>query len=140
MKKFAILFLFLTSAIYAHDIHYSINQGKAYIVQVYYADGTKFSYESYEIYEPLQQKTAFGVGRTDANGRMAFVPNKAGKWQIKVFSDDGHGANIELNVDNSMIMKEKKLDFFEKYARHAFGLGLIMIIFSVINIYIRRKK
>lgn len=140
MKRFAILFLLLTSFVYAHDIHYSINQGKAYIVQVYYADGTKFSYESYEINEPLQHKTAFAVGRTDVEGRIAFVPNKAGKWLIKVFSDDGHGANIELNVDDSMVMKERELDFFEKYARHAFGLGLIMIIFSVVNIYIRRKK
>jgi nickel transport protein len=140
MNKLLLLFLLFAVQAYAHDIHYSVAQEKAYMVQVYYADGTKFSYESYEVYKPSDHKVAYMVGRTDAEGRVLFVPNEAGKWLIKVFSDDGHGANIELNVDSSMKMFEKKLDFFEKYARASFGLGILMLIFSIITIYARRKR
>lgn len=134
------MFFFVPFSIYAHDVHYSVEQGNAYIIDIYYADGTKFAYESYEIYGPGNDKAAYQVGRTNESGRIAFVPDKPGKWQIKAFSDDGHGTSFEIDVKEGLALKEKRVDFFERFAKPVFGAGLILIIFSVLNIFIRRKE
>jgi nickel transport protein len=137
--KFFILFLFPLS-LFAHDVHYTVSQGNAYIIDIYYADGTKFAFESYEIYKADNDKTAYQVGRTNAIGRIAFVPDSAGKWNIKAFTDDGHGVSFSIDVKEGQTMTEKKVDFFEKFARPIFGVGIILIIFSILNIFVRRKN
>lgn len=140
MKKIYILILLLIpSTLLAHDVRYSVSQQNAYIIDIYYADGTKFAYESYEIYKD-GEKTAYQVGRTDKSGKIAFLPDSPGKWEIKAFSDDGHGVTFNLDVEQGKEFKGNKLGFFERYARTVFGLGIILIIFSIINIFIRRKK
>ncbi|MGE5344163.1 MAG: hypothetical protein ACM3SY_22075 [Candidatus Omnitrophota bacterium] len=140
MKKLLLLLLFCAPLLHAHDIHYSLISQPATVVNVYYADGTKFNYESFEIYKPSNTSMAYMVGRTDAEGRIVFIPDEPGKWLIKTFSADGHGASIAFEVDPSEVTKEKKLDFFEKYARVSFGLGVMMLIFSIMVIFLRKKK
>jgi len=137
---FCALILFYPEESLAHDVHYSISQGNAYIVDIYYADGTKFAFESYEIYRPDNEKTAYQVGRTNEIGRIAFVPDRAGRWRLKAFSDDGHGITVDIDVKEGLTISEKKVDFFERFARPIFGVGIILIIFAIINIFVRRKK
>ncbi|MGB9599646.1 MAG: hypothetical protein ACP5QK_08690 [Myxococcota bacterium] len=134
------LFLLFPLCLFAHDVHYTISNGGAYIIDIYYADGTKFAFESYEIYRPNNEKAAYQVGRTNAIGRIAFVPDSAGKWTVKAFSDDGHGVTFSIDVKEGATRAEKRVDFFERFARPIFGLGIILIIFAVINIFLRRKK
>ncbi len=135
-----IVFLLFSAVARAHDVHYSISQNQAYIVDIYYADGTKFAYESYEIYKPNDTKTAYQVGRTNASGRIAFVPDSEGKWLIKAFSDDGHGVSFDVNVEKTLVLREKRVDFFERFSKPVFGLGIILIIFAVINLFAGKKK
>ncbi len=134
------LLIFIPIFSYSHEVRYSIDFSNAYIINVYYANGTKFSFESYEIYKPGNDKIPYQVGRTNEIGRISFVPDAPGKWQVKVFSDDGHGANFEIDVKGGKFKGERKLDFFEKYSKTIFGLGIILTFFSIINIFLRRKK
>jgi nickel transport protein len=141
MKYYIFLFLiFFPFFSYCHEVRHSIDFSGAYVIDVYYADGTKFSFEAYEIYKPGNEKVPYQVGRTNEIGRISFIPDSPGKWRVKVFSDDGHGANFEINVEEGKFKVEKKLDFFEKYSKPIFGLGIILTIFSVLNLFLRRKK
>ncbi len=143
MKKvFILLILFFAgnSLLFGHDVHYSVNTHNAYVIDLYYADGTKFAYESYEIYKPAEEKSAYQVGRTNASGRITFIPDVPGRWKIKAFTDDGHGVTFDIDVKEGLTLTEKKVDFFERFAKPIFGAGLILIIFSIINIFIRRKE
>lgn len=135
-----ILLMLISFNVYAHDVHFSVSQGSAYIIDIYYADGTKFAFESYEIYSPDNDKTAYQVGRTNAIGRIAFVPDRSGKWKIKAFSDDGHGTTFEIDVKEGATISEKKVDFFERFAKPIFGTGIILIIFAILNLFVRRNK
>ncbi|MCX7957594.1 MAG: ABC transporter permease [Deltaproteobacteria bacterium] len=142
MKKiyFLLIFLLLPAILLGHDVSYSVNQQNAYIVEIYYANGSKFAYESYEIYKPGNEKTAYQVGRTDESGRIVFLPDVPGKWKIRAFSDDGHGVTFEIEVKAGQTQSEKKIGFFERFAKPVFGAGIILIIFSVLNIFVRRKE
>lgn len=135
-----ILFIFLNSAVFCHEVNYRIDQNNSYIVEIYYADGTKFSYESYEIYRPGEEEKPFQVGRTDEKGRVCFLPDREGKWKIKAFTEDGHGINVFIDVKEGLNISVKKIGFFERFSKPVFGVGVLLIIFSLLNIYVRRRR
>ena len=81
----------------AHDLQYSIDEGAAVYVKLFFGDGNEFSFESYEIYR-AGEEIPFQVGRTDAHGRLVFLPDRAGTWRIKAFSEDGHGVDFSLTT------------------------------------------
>lgn len=139
MIAILIILLFFPYYLFAHDVNYSISKGNAYIVDIYYGDGTKFSYENYEIYGP-NEEVAFQVGRTDSWGRIVFMPDKKGRWKIKTFTEDGHGVSIMLDVEEAYSLSVKKLNFFERFAKPVFGIGILLTIFSILNLFVRRKK
>ncbi|MBD3236066.1 MAG: hypothetical protein GF330_05140, partial [Candidatus Eisenbacteria bacterium] len=82
----------------AHEVHHAVRQGPATVVQLSYAGGSPFSYESYEIrFE--DQEIPRQVGRTDSAGRIVFVVDRAGTYRLRAFSEDGHGATLALDLD-----------------------------------------
>lgn len=44
---------------------------------------------------------AYQTGRTDAEGRFVFVPNRAGLWRITVDDEMGHRATQEVQVGDA---------------------------------------
>jgi len=142
MRFFSLLVVVVSTAVttsaVAHDLHHTVAEGEALVVKLFFADNSAFSYESYEIYRP-ETKIPFQVGRTDENGMIAFVPDSAGSWRIKVFSEDGHGMDISVETGETgeLIRAEKSL--FDRYSRILFGLGVIFGLFGVFTLF-RRKQ
>ncbi len=83
----------LAGALQAHSLGHSVQTGSAVIVELRYGDGSPFSYETAEVYRPAES-VPFLAGRTDANGRLAFVPDRPGEWRVRAFSEDGHGGDF----------------------------------------------
>lgn len=141
MKRCLMVFIFIfPSVLFAHEVRYSITRGVAYILDFYYPDGTKFAFESYEIYKPSNEKSAYQVGRTDEHGVISFVPDTVGRWKVRAFSDDGHGTSVEVDITEDSVVKGRKIDFFERFAKPIFGTGLILILFSIIHLFVRRRS
>lgn len=140
MILFLILFILFSNVLFCHEVNYSINQKNCYVIEVSYGDGTKFSYESYEIYKPGDEEKPFQVGRTDEGGRICFLPDREGKWKIKAFTEDGHGVNFSVEIRKGVNISVKKIDFFERFSKPVFGVGVLLIVFSILNIFLRRKK
>jgi hypothetical protein len=77
MKKYLLIFFIIIFKIYPHDLeHATKKEGNCIVVELYFSDNTKFSYEEYEIYYE-NEDAIFQTGRTDALGRVVFCPDRA---------------------------------------------------------------
>lgn len=124
---------------YAHDLHYTITAGEAVVVRLFYADDTPFAFEGYEIYAE-GEKLPVQVGRTDARGRIAFLPERAGRWRIKAVSEDGHGLDFTLTTDAAAHVAGSDKPIYERYARIVVGVALILGLFGAMSLFLRRGR
>ncbi len=141
MKKLAILIFILaiSNFVFAHQIQVEIKNEKAVVIRLYYPDGTPFAYEKFEIYSPDNKKIPFQVGRTDKLGRIIFLPNKSGQWRVKAISQDGHGIDKEIYInENSYVRENNNTRFY--YLKLAVGIFLIVVIYIALNYIFRRKN
>jgi nickel transport protein len=140
-RTFVILLLLLTSASAApgHQLEYEITRDNAVVVRFYFADGTPFSYESYEIFREGED-IIFQSGRTDDYGRLSFLPDRDGNWRIRTFSEDGHGLDITVPVDDQIAPQITERSWTERYARLIVGVAFIFGFFGIISLFLRRKK
>jgi nickel transport protein len=82
----------------AHETLHEIQRGKAIAVKAYFADGEVLAYTAYEVYSPADPKIPWQKGRTDRAGWLAFVPDVAGPWRVKVIDDTGHGLDMKVEA------------------------------------------
>jgi nickel transport protein len=122
----------------AHDLQYRVDEGGAVYVKLFFGDGSDFTFESYEVYR-AGEDIPFQVGRTDAKGRLAFLPDQPGEWRVKAFSEDGHGVDFSLSTDMQGGLEDTDKPVFERYARLITGVAVIFGIFGLINLLARRR-
>ncbi|EFK95251.1 conserved hypothetical protein, secreted, partial [sediment metagenome] len=105
-----------------HDLQYSVTGGQALVVRLFYADDSPFAFEAYEVY-PEGGQLPVQVGRTDAQGRIAFLPDKAGTWRIRTISEDGHGLDFTLKTDAAARLQGADKPLYERYGRIVVGVA-----------------
>lgn len=129
----------LTTPTWGHDLQHTVVSGQAVVVKLFYADDTAFAFEGYEIY-PEGAKLPVQVGRTDAQGRIVFLPDKTGKWRIKAMSQDGHGLDFSVETDASAQLTGIDRPVYERYGRIVVGVALLLGLFGILNLYVKRKQ
>ena len=133
-----LLCLWLPERAAAHDLRHRIEEGAAVTVKLFFTDGNEFSYESYEVYH-AGEEIPFQVGRTDARGRLVFLPDRAGAWRVKVFSEDGHGADLSLTTGAQGGVESPDRSLFERHSRLVVGVSIIFGIFGLVSLFARRR-
>ena len=123
----------------AHDMQYTVVGGQAVVIKLFYADDTPFSFEAYEIYRAGEQQP-YQVGRSDSQGRIAFLPDRAGDWRIKTYSEDGHGLDFRLATDAAALLAGSDKPAFERHSRIFIGVGFILGLFGLLSLYLKRKQ
>ena len=73
-------------------------QGAVALVQFAYAGGEQPTYAKVEVYSPADSKVEFQNGRTDAQGRFAFMPDAPGQWRIIMADNMGHRVEHTVEV------------------------------------------
>jgi nickel transport protein len=121
----------------AHDLQHQIDEGAAVSVRLFFADGRDFAFESYEVYR-AGDEIPFQVGRTDLQGRAVFLPDRAGTWRIKAFSEDGHGADFSFSTDVMSGVEDANRSFLERHLRIVVGVSLIFGAFGLLNLWTRK--
>jgi nickel transport protein len=116
-----------------------VTRGDAVVVELFYPDNTKFGNQRCEIYRPGEE-TPYQTGTTDERGRIVFIPDQGGTWRIRTFSEDGHGANIAVDVDTDGLTAETKGTLFERFSAIIVGLSLIVGIFGVMALLQTRRR
>ncbi len=127
-----ILLLLMYSGAEAHTVHYHV-ENKGISVRVFYSEDDPASYSSYEIFGP-GDKIPHQKGRTDKNGFVSFLPDRKGKWLVNVYGESEHGmhgAQIEVNVDESLHMESFKKPLVAKYTKAFVGISFLLAIFGL---------
>ena len=134
-----IMFLMASGPLRAHDLQYTVVGGQAVVIKLFHVDNSPFSFEGYEIYRD-GEKLPYQVGRTDALGRIAFLPDRAAKWRVKAFSEDGHGLDFKLGTDAAATLSGSEKPVFERYIRIFIGVAVILGLFGFLSLYLKRRK
>jgi nickel transport protein len=129
---FALSFLLFSSPVYAHSIHYEVQQ-KGISVKVFYSEKDPASYSSYELYGPgdaLPHQT----GRTDKNGFASFFPDRAGIWKIKIWGESSHGfhgVTIDVRVNEPLHLQSFSRPLVATHTKLIVGISLIFGLFGI---------
>lgn len=136
----AAAFVFAFAPAAAHETHHEIHRDKAIAVKAFIEDGEVFAYTPYEIYSPADPKIPYQKGSTDREGFVAFVPNTAGKWRLKVIDPTGHGLDIEVDTADVGVTSGGAVSTAAFVLRPVVGLLLIGAIFAGLFLLYRRKE
>ena len=72
--------------------------GDARVVEFSYSTGDVAAYAEAKLYGPDSADVEFQNGRTDAQGRFAFLPDKPGTWTIVVADNMGHKVSHPMTI------------------------------------------
>ncbi|MBI9083681.1 MAG: hypothetical protein JEZ11_08780 [Desulfobacterales bacterium] len=87
--------------VWAHGVHYDFESEKTVCLRVSYSDGEPMSYAKAKIFSPADAEIEHQNGRTDKNGRFAFVPDIEGAWRIDVEDGMGHAVKAEIRIEDT---------------------------------------
>jgi nickel transport protein len=82
----------------AHEVLHAVERGRAVALRAYFPDGEPLAYGEVEVFSPADARIPHQKGRTDRNGWVAFVPDVAGKWRVRVADATGHGLDVEIDA------------------------------------------
>lgn len=104
-----IILLLISSEAEAHTVHYQV-ENKGISARIFYSPDDPVSYSQYEIFGP-GDTIPYQKGRTDKNGIVSFLPDRQGKWVVKVYGESEHGmhrAQIDIDVNENLFMDSFK--------------------------------
>ncbi len=124
----------------AHQVLYDVSRGEAVIVALSYGDGSPLARERYDLYCD-EEETPVQSGYTDAEGRVVFLPGREAIWRVRIFTDDGHGADFNFEAGPSTTVPvELNKPLVERYAGLVAGVGIIFGVFGLLALFIRRRR
>jgi nickel transport protein len=123
----------------AHEVHHTVSQSGAVVIQLAYGDGTPFSFEGYEIFR-AGEELPVQVGRTDVRGRIAFLPDAPGTWRLRAFADDGHGCDVSFETSAASMVGAVDRPLYQRFTRPLVGVSLIFGVFGLVSLFYRRRK
>jgi nickel transport protein len=124
----------------AHEALHEIRAGSAIAVRAYFADGEPLAYRTYEVYSPADPKVPWQKGRTDRSGWLAFVPEVAGKWRVRVIDESGHGMDFDVDTAAAAGAPATGAGGTTAFVlRPLVGLAVIAAVFAGLALAYRRK-
>lgn len=142
VRYFLITLLLLMSYSWAeaHSVHHRV-ENRGISARIFYAEDDPASYSQYEIFGP-GDKISHQKGRTDKNGFVSFLPDRKGKWTIKVYGESEHGmhgAQIEVDVNENLFMDSFKKPLVAQYTKVFVGISIFLALFGL-WVLLRTKK
>ncbi len=139
LAKFSLIICFLiflsSQAVLAHGVEGEIEYfPKGVVVTATYDTGEPMSYAKVEIYAP-DSKIRFQIGRTDRNGRFAFVPDVSGRWQVIVSDRLGHRLELSVNVKDLKEFTSPSPEIVEKTGPSLFASRKIATLVGILLIF-----
>ena len=136
MALCASFILFLPQVGQTHGVEGFTEQG-GLVVVARYAGGDTMSHAKVTITAPGSEKP-FQTGRTDHNGKFAFVPDAPGPWRFVADDEMGHRLNMTVEVDAAILagqagpVSQPASSSKDMAARGFFGVALFMLAASII--------
>jgi nickel transport protein len=132
------LLLYNATSLTAHELTLTQDDALATRLTLTYGDGSPFAHEAYELY-PADADQPLQTGTTDANGRILFVPDKAGEWRIKTFSEHGHGFDRRFTTTATKVEQTSPCVGTNRLYAVISGLGVLFGLFGLYQLFFRSK-
>lgn len=119
-----------------------VEAGNARALEFDYSTGGTANYAEVRVYAPDNADVEFQNGRTDALGRFAFLPDKAGTWTVVVADGMGHKVSHPVAVTSSGEPAEEVpegLTASSKVFPALLGISLLANFFLLLALF-RRKS
>ena len=129
----------------AHEVLHAVERGRATALHAFFPDGEALAYCEYQVFSPADARLPYQKGRTDRNGWLAFVPDVAGKWRVKIVDATGHGLDTEIDADPAASAAGPSasggaLTTAAFVLRPLAGIAGIAGVFALLVVLYRRKK
>jgi len=137
IRWFCLLLVCLPGLAWSHALHYSVDEAEAaVVVSLDFGHGEPPSDASYALFRPAQSD-AFQTGRSDATGRIAFVPDQAGEWRLQVTTEDGHGLELRIEVDEAAQVMHVAGPGLGHWAAFGAGIGYLFGVAGLLIVWRR---
>jgi len=123
----------------AHGVQHQIQHANATVITLSYEDGQALAHAVFEA-APVDAMQAAVTGLTDARGRAVLVADVPGRWRLRAFSTDGHGAVVEFEVMASADTAGPESAPVPRWLRVLFGLALLFFVFSSLQCWLRWRQ
>lgn len=136
-----LLSLLTVSGAEAHSVEYRV-ENKGISTRVFFGANEPAAYSPFEIFGP-GDTIPHQKGRTDKNGFVSFLPDRAGTWSIKVVAESehgGHAANIAIQVNEGLFMESFKKPLVADYAKLSVGAGVLLGMFGLWALWTARRE
>lgn len=137
----AVVLLALSAAAHGHAMLREVGEGEAVIVRLAFPGGDQPWFEPYEVFAPGSE-TPFQSGRVNAVGELSFRPDRAGTWRVRVFTADGHGAVLEIEVDAAgaiAAVEGQHAHPHGYWSRVLAALGILLGLFGALMLWRQRR-
>lgn len=147
----SVLVVGMSAETFAHGTDYRIVGKKAVVMEFFYSDKKPMQYAEVLILSPGNGAIEYQNGRTDQNGRFAFLPEMTGEWRVKVNDGMGHAvsAAVTAHLENAGSSTENlagdvpqkqsgMLDSLPITIKLIFGISLLINFFFGLSAWKRR--
>jgi nickel transport protein len=135
-----LLSLLAVAAAGAHSVEYQV-ENRGISARFFFLPNDPASYSGYEILGPGDE-IPYQKGRTDKNGVVSFLPDRPGKWTIKLTAESehgGHAASVEIQVKEGLLMESFSKPLVAAHAKFFVGAGLLMGVFGIWALWTARR-
>lgn len=120
-----------------------VDSGNVCAVEFAYSTGGTANYAEVKVYAPDNADVEFQNGRTDALGRFAFLPDKAGTWTVVMADGMGHKVShpvaVTLSGERVAQVPAEGLTASSKLFPALLGVSLLANFFLLLALFRRRS-
>ena len=127
-----VFMLWVCASAYAHGVGYRQSEFRAVTLEFFYSTGEKMSYREVRVFSPKDEKFAAQTGRTDEQGRFAFIPDVPGEWRVIVRDEEGHQCIANVNVSEILTASVNEENSDDLWLRAGLGVSIIFNIAFII--------
>lgn len=133
-----LLFCLWAPAAWSHALlHSVVEEADAVTVSFYFPGDDRPWFEPYQVFAPDSDRP-FQTGRINALGEVSFRADRPGTWRIRVATEDGHGAEARVHIDETGVSGRTVQGL--SYAQRVFvGLGYLLGAFGLFMMWRTRK-
>ncbi len=135
----AVMLIGVSSLALGHRMDHEIATAEAQVLSLSHPFGQQPVFEPYQIFAP-DAEVAFQNGRTDALGRISFLPDRPGRWRVVVTTEDGHGLEVRVRVDEALGVTEVEGPARNSLVNILAGVGYLLGLAGLLVLWRKRKK
>ncbi|MBT2970751.1 MAG: ABC transporter permease [Candidatus Thiodiazotropha sp. (ex Ctena orbiculata)] len=117
----------------------AIDRQEAQVISLHHDDETPLAGAEYELFA-AGADLPYQSGRTDARGRVVFIPGDLRQWRLRVFGEDGHGLDTHFESTADPRHQGHVDHEVSKTSLLVLGLGILLSGFGAALLFAKRNR